>query len=637
MVQRLTDSAVSGAPSQHPVGGSSPEKHYCVEAEKYYAYNRTRGHLLGWNVDVGDFSVVSLNDRIPTLAANSGAGLWLIPFRGFSLMIEQTPVDLIYLDANSIVIDVVESFPVFCIPKASRPAASVLALPKNLIDSTQTRRGDQLLLCPAAEFNWRLMQLPSSSSKVETAQSTGSGKVEPIGIGSGNRLQCDDSAGQKLLDRDACPVDSSPARQSCADDRKGKELKREKSWLQRWWSPDPPEPRKAERESFPDLGAYFFTGGAPVKHSVRDISLTGLYVVTEERWFPDTQVRMTLTDSGDPNVKNSITANTSVVRWGNDGVGLKFVTENETGLRRGQNFLVGGVDKKEFDRFLQQAKSGKRNRETRNAASRTHVVQGGATEDTDGKKFQLSAGLMSVHDGRGGNSSLIGVSTDPSTMNFSRQEVGGLEAISHCEAAGIPKYLIGSPLEHEEAISGLSAPHFGELFIGPIDSPFLIESLKDLPNPVSVPGTSPLLSSSKTSLLQMPGVAPSVCSKRRPRILLIDDEDLEITFLADTLEEDCEIISASDGVTALESAARNMPDLILLDVMMPGIDGFEVCLRLKADNRTKEIPVIFITGLRDAAFETRGLKMGAVDYISKPFHPAPLRARVNTHIKLKMA
>jgi DNA-binding response OmpR family regulator len=118
---------------------------------------------------------------------------------------------------------------------------------------------------------------------------------------------------------------------------------------------------------------------------------------------------------------------------------------------------------------------------------------------------------------------------------------------------------------------------------------------------------------------------------------LIDDEDLEITFLADTLEEDCEIISASEGVTALESAARNMPDLILLDVMMPGIDGFEVCLRLKADNRTKEIPVIFITGLRDAAFETRGLKMGAVDYISKPFHPAPLRARVNTHIKLKMA
>ena len=132
----------------------------------------------------------------------------------------------------------------------------------------------------------------------------------------------------------------------------------------------------------------------------------------------------------------------------------------------------------------------------------------------------------------------------------------------------------------------------------------------------------------------MPGVASS---RRRPRILLIDDEDLEIAFLAGTLEEDYEIISANDGVTALESAGCNMPDLILLDVMMPGIDGFEVCRRLKADDRTKEIPVIFITGLSEAAFETRGLKMGAVDYISKPFHPAPLRARVNMHIKLKAA
>ena len=108
-------------------------------------------------------------------------------------------------------------------------------------------------------------------------------------------------------------------------------------------------------------------------------------------------------------------------------------------------------------------------------------------------------------------------------------------------------------------------------------------------------------------------------------------------FLAGILEEDYEVIFASDGVTALESAGHNMPDLIFLNVMMPGINGFEVCRQLKADNQTKDIPVIFITGLSEAAFETRGLKMGAVDYISKPFHPAPLRARVNMHIKLKAA
>jgi DNA-binding response OmpR family regulator len=118
---------------------------------------------------------------------------------------------------------------------------------------------------------------------------------------------------------------------------------------------------------------------------------------------------------------------------------------------------------------------------------------------------------------------------------------------------------------------------------------------------------------------------------------LIDDEYLDIAFLAGTLEDDYEIIFATDGLTALETPGRNMPDLILLDVMMPGIDGFEVCRRLNADSRTKEIPIIFITGLSEAAAETKGLKLGAVDYISKPFHSAPLRVRVNKHLKLKPA
>jgi putative two-component system response regulator len=102
------------------------------------------------------------------------------------------------------------------------------------------------------------------------------------------------------------------------------------------------------------------------------------------------------------------------------------------------------------------------------------------------------------------------------------------------------------------------------------------------------------------------------------------------------LEEDYEIMFSTDGVSALESAGCYLPDLILLDVMMPGMDGFEVCRRLKADFRTKEIPVIFITGLSEAAAETKGLRIGAVDYISKPFNAAPLKARVDMQVKLRM-
>jgi PleD family two-component response regulator len=195
---------------------------------------------------------------------------------------------------------------------------------------------------------------------------------------------------------------------------------------------------------------------------------------------------------------------------------------------------------------------------------------------------------------------------------------------------------MASTLDSEEAINNHTDSVFNDLFIGPINSSLLIDSLKDLPRPVSVAGPSPLMSLSHTSLLQSSGVASPLPSRQRPCILLIDDDYLDITFLAGTLEEDYEVIFASDGVTALESAGRNSPDLILLDVLMPGIDGFEVCHRLKADNRTKEIPVIFITGLSEAAAETKGRKMGAIDYITKPFHPAQLRVGVNMHLKRKM-
>jgi len=92
---------------------------------------------------------------------------------------------------------------------------------------------------------------------------------------------------------------------------------------------------------------------------------------------------------------------------------------------------------------------------------------------------------------------------------------------------------------------------------------------------------------------------------------------------------------AADGATALRMAQQEPPDLILLDVLMPGLDGFEVCRRLQADPRTCEIPVIFITALGDHENETVGFQVGGVDYITKPFNPMVVRARVQTHLELK--
>jgi diguanylate cyclase (GGDEF)-like protein len=127
-----------------------------------------------------------------------------------------------------------------------------------------------------------------------------------------------------------------------------------------------------------------------------------------------------------------------------------------------------------------------------------------------------------------------------------------------------------------------------------------------------------------------------VSSKTRPSVLVVDDESLYLQLIADILGDDYEVLVAREGMTGLEIAAGNAPQLVLLDLMMPGIDGFEVYRCLKADQRTCETPVIFITGRSDLADEIKGLKMGAVDYITKPFNPDLVRARVNTHVNFKL-
>jgi diguanylate cyclase (GGDEF)-like protein len=120
------------------------------------------------------------------------------------------------------------------------------------------------------------------------------------------------------------------------------------------------------------------------------------------------------------------------------------------------------------------------------------------------------------------------------------------------------------------------------------------------------------------------------------RILIVDDERYNIKVLTDLLREDHKIMAAKTGEQALNAAlGPNPPDLILLDIMMPGLDGYEVCKRLKADSRTMHIPVIFVTALDALDDEAKGFEIGAVDYITKPFKPVIVKARVRTHIQLK--
>jgi cyclic di-GMP phosphodiesterase len=121
-----------------------------------------------------------------------------------------------------------------------------------------------------------------------------------------------------------------------------------------------------------------------------------------------------------------------------------------------------------------------------------------------------------------------------------------------------------------------------------------------------------------------------------PTVLIVDDAPENLTVLAQALADEYSVKAARDGLGALQIAGADPPpDLILLDIVMPGLDGFEVCRRLKSNAATAGVPVIFLTGRTRAEDEERGFALGAVDYIAKPISPPVVRARVRTHLQLK--
>ncbi|HEU4404190.1 MAG TPA: response regulator [Polyangiaceae bacterium] len=121
-------------------------------------------------------------------------------------------------------------------------------------------------------------------------------------------------------------------------------------------------------------------------------------------------------------------------------------------------------------------------------------------------------------------------------------------------------------------------------------------------------------------------------------VLIVDDNPLNLEVLFTALEaEGLDVAVARDGETALKHVGYELPDLILLDALMPGLDGFETCRRLKADPKTRDVPVMFMTSLVDTRSRLEGFGAGAVDYVTKPFERAELVARVRTQISLRLA
>lgn len=123
----------------------------------------------------------------------------------------------------------------------------------------------------------------------------------------------------------------------------------------------------------------------------------------------------------------------------------------------------------------------------------------------------------------------------------------------------------------------------------------------------------------------------------KQKVLIVDDVTANIKILIDLLKPEYQTFFADSGEKALELALKNIPDIILLDIVMPQMNGYEICEKLKANRSTRDIPVIFISAMSEVGDETKGLEIGAVDYITKPISPAIVKARVKNHLKLRKA
>lgn len=342
--------------TSHPFddfGEGSPRTGDPAETSSRCAYNKTRGYILGVEIDCGDFSFASLAGRLPMLTPKSGAGLWMVPFKGIPTASVPVPLDLLYLDADCRVIEAVEFFPTFRVSPSSPPAASLLALPVHSVFASHSQPGDQIAFGLFEEVEHELAQLFGPNASASAVQDAIGVLDKPVPspvaapVQEEHPFQAEPPAVQ--------PAVTLPVAEPAQPEPWKKETGKPKSWLQKLLHPEPPEPRKASRAALPGLIAHFWTGGAPQAHPIRDISSTGLYVLTEERWYPGTMIQMTLKKTGSGGAKTdfSISLMAKSSRWGNDGVGLEFVVRDP---RKPLSAQVEGVDREQLDRFLERLK-----------------------------------------------------------------------------------------------------------------------------------------------------------------------------------------------------------------------------------------------------------------------------------------
>ncbi|HEY1985212.1 MAG TPA: hypothetical protein VGG85_07385 [Terracidiphilus sp.] len=319
-----------------------------METQTRCAYNQSRECFLSLEVTTAEVPAKGLYELIRKLTLKPNEGLWLKSFTGIPAPDVPVPWDLIFLDKNCAVIEAVESFFTDHPSPPSPPLASVLVLPAHSIYSSQTQRGDQVVLCEAPEMELRLKRNTTPREEVGSVKAAVLLRQVPLWSGGPGLVMLEHRNGNTR------PPKQETRRMPLIES--GKEFFRQpRHWLARWWSPDP---RKAPRNFIQGLAAYYWNGSSPQAQQVRDISRSGLYLVTEERWYPGTLILLTLQrlDGGESLAERAIPVQSRAVRWGSDGVGLEFILPDSGSVDGGS--MMNGADKQRLEQFLKSLNNG---------------------------------------------------------------------------------------------------------------------------------------------------------------------------------------------------------------------------------------------------------------------------------------
>jgi hypothetical protein len=376
-----------GAARQDAAATAASTPRFAASDEKYCVYNQTRECFVATDIEAAHELPGGAEAGLRTLEQDAGSGLWILPYQEISPTSIRLPVDLVLLDDDCVVLDPVESFPLGGMPASSANALSVLAFPADAVVKGEMhgemRAGDQLIIAKPEEMKRHLLRIKQAKAgdhrslgpvleefaipaageqaglsieePVESAVEFGpAAPSENSGVGAAP-IEAEIAAGEVVGTRAlaaSLPVETGSWRK-----RLGLGTR---NWFTNLLLGNAVDPRVAQRQLLPGLIAYFFTGGNPVAQEVRDISATGIYIVTNERWYPGTVVRVTLTDRDHPTADRTLTVNAKAVRWGKDGVGLEIVLENQEqqGIALTQSMeRTFGVDPARVEAFMENLKT----------------------------------------------------------------------------------------------------------------------------------------------------------------------------------------------------------------------------------------------------------------------------------------